>query len=583
MDAYQLTNENPNERLTQKRFDALIVDFRKAYLERTNYAERLRIHRRPDELREELRREIANQLQAIQQRLEMRHFDHKKNATGYVPTEVKAVWISNKKLRTCFAALEVYCKEWKVDLNSTGIHLAEYKAMDRLFRLLGRTPKLKSTLITKTAAKKPAVSFSSRYYEPFRTLSQMIDAEYHLPTRYNDDKQTTSFAYLYGNYSNELDPVTLSQMIISSITSYLRDNLYRTDEIKLLMQELLPLAKTYGERPITSMNQWADRATIHGNHVYANEVRQSVDALLLTRKFIYQNLLENYAKLYEDQSTVTLNMKSTAQIQELVFDLFRNTNSRSGHIIMMRTVNFSIYDKLNPKEQDIFSNSVNELIQKGYLIYESGSPECLRLTEKGYDRIYDDNFQEEEIQPIIQKKKLPTTDFPDELYLDVLNTLNTYGKDLEKKPRVFTGQGEEGLRDHFLTSLTARYERTTATGETFNRQGKTDILLKDDQGNNLFIAECKWWKGAGVFQSTISQLFDNYVTWRDTKLAVLFFVDNKDFTNVLNQIKDEATLHSYYVSFDKKADETRFSFVFRQKDDAKHEVKLEIMLFHFAV
>jgi hypothetical protein len=274
-------------------------------------------------------------------------------------------------------------------------------------------------------------------------------------------------------------------------------------------------------------------------------------------------------------------MKSKTEIQELVLDLFRNTNSKPNHIIMMRTVTFSIYHKLNPKEQEIFSPAINELIEKEYLTYQKSKPECLRLTEKGYDRIYDDNFQEDATEPIIQKKKLPTKDFPDALYQDVLTTLSVYGKDLETKPRVYATQDEEGLRDHFLTTLSTRYEGATATGETFNKGGKTDILLKDDQANNLFIAECKWWAGPVIFYSTVSQLFDNYVTWRDTKLALLFFVDNKNFSNVLAQIKTEAALHPYFIRFVNVKDETNYSFVFRQKDDIAHEVKLEIMLFHF--
>ena len=224
----------------------------------------------------------------------------------------------------------------------------------------------------------------------------------------------------------------------------------------------------------------------------------------------------------------------------------------------------------------------NSLINEGYITYEDATsgPECFRLTEKGYERIYDDNFASKSTS-IIQKKKLPNSDFPDDVYKDVLKTLSDYGKDLEKKPKVFAGQDEEGLRDHFLTNLTGRYEKTTASGETFNKAGKTDILLKDDKGNNLFIAECKWWKGAGIFHSTINQLFDNYITWRDTKVAIIFFVDNKDFSNVLEQIEEEAKKHPYYVQYIGVKDKSSFSFVFRQKDDANNKVQVEIMFFHF--
>src|SRR5260370_4966399 len=53
--------------------------------------------------------------------------------------------------------------------------------------------------------------------------------------------------------------------------------------------------------------------------------------------------------------------------------------------------------------------------------------------------------------------------------------------------------GEEDLRTHFLVQLNGVYEGQ-ATGETFNFEGKTDILIRAD-GGNIFIAERKFWSG----------------------------------------------------------------------------------------
>lgn len=66
--------------------------------------------------------------------------------------------------------------------------------------------------------------------------------------------------------------------------------------------------------------------------------------------------------------------------------------------------------------------------------------------------------------------------------------------------------------------------RGSATGETFNKKGKTDILLRH-AGNNAFVGECKFWKGEKSFLSTIDQLL-GYLTWRDSKTAVIMFVKN---------------------------------------------------------
>lgn len=78
-------------------------------------------------------------------------------------------------------------------------------------------------------------------------------------------------------------------------------------------------------------------------------------------------------------------MRTERELSELIFDKFRNTNCRAGHIVMMRSIRFGLIDKLNPKEKDIFFIVFNGLIFTGYFSYENQSPECIRLTEKGYD------------------------------------------------------------------------------------------------------------------------------------------------------------------------------------------------------
>lgn len=85
-------------------------------------------------------------------------------------------------------------------------------------------------------------------------------------------------------------------------------------------------------------------------------------------------------------------MKTERQIAELIFDKFRASNCKAGQIVMMRSIHFGLMDKLNPKEKEIFFDVFNGLIFTGYYTYEKGSPECIRLTEKGYDYIYDDSL-----------------------------------------------------------------------------------------------------------------------------------------------------------------------------------------------
>jgi hypothetical protein len=440
-----------------------------------------------------------------------------------------------------------------------------------------------------TSVTNSKIGFSSRYYEPFRILKAKVASQNVFKLVHNEDKGTYSFPYLYGNYKNELEPVSIASKLFKSVQQYLDDNLFSLDEKKLLVSELMPYVANFGNDTINSLNNRISLTDDREKHSQIiSEYEKTIKSLKQINEIINNEFVAFFTSLTSETSQQTniqpanTTMKSKGDIQEIILDQFRKSNSRANHIVMMNVFRHGVIRKLNPKEQDLFNDAAKGLIDEGYITYEDASsgPECFRLTEKGYDRIYDDNFSSKST-PIIQKKKLPTSDFPDEVYKDVLKTLSDYGKDIEQKPKVYTGQDEEGLRDHFLTNLTGRYEKTTATGETFNKEGKTDILLKDDKGNNLFIAECKWWKGAGVFHSTINQLFDNYITWRDTKVAIIFFVDNKDFSNVLGQIEDEAKKHQYYVQYLGVKDKSNFSFVFRQKDDVKNKVQVEIMFFHF--
>lgn len=63
-------------------------------------------------------------------------------------------------------------------------------------------------------------------------------------------------------------------------------------------------------------------------------------------------------------------------------------------------------------------------------------------------------------------------------YQDLLKLLFDIGRGMERKPSLYKGKDENGIRDYFLSHLEFRYEGITASGETFNSEGKTDICLK---------------------------------------------------------------------------------------------------------
>lgn len=120
-----------------------------------------------------------------------------------------------------------------------------------------------------------------------------------------------------------------------------------------------------------------------------------------------------------------------------------------------------------------------------------------------------------EPEPVLDEKE----------YQHILEILRSMSLVIERNPGSFSSLDEESIRDHFLLQLNGHYEGG-ATGETFNSSGKTDILIREEN-KNVFIAECKFWRGPKAFVEAVDQLL-GYLTWRDSKCALMVFNRTKD-------------------------------------------------------
>jgi hypothetical protein len=161
-------------------------------------------------------------------------------------------------------------------------------------------------------------------------------------------------------------------------------------------------------------------------------------------------------------------------------------------------------------------------------------------------------------------------------YERILTIVSNMALVLERSPTAFRTLDEEDLRVHFLVQLNGQYEGQ-ATGETFNFEGKTDILIRVN-GRNIFIAECKFWGGPKVLRATVDQLL-GYASWRDTKTAILFFNTNKNLTQVLQKIPEEILTHPNVVRALPYTSETGFRFMFRHRDDPERELLMTVLVF----
>lgn len=163
-----------------------------------------------------------------------------------------------------------------------------------------------------------------------------------------------------------------------------------------------------------------------------------------------------------------------------------------------------------------------------------------------------------------------------ENYEAILKIISDMVLVMERSPHAFKELDEEALRQHFLVQLNGHFEGK-GTGETFNYSGKTDILIREN-GKNIFIAECMFWKGQKSLTDKIDQLL-GYVSWRDTKIAALVFNKNKEFSKVIEQIPETVKQHKNFKRQMEFKHESGFRFIFHQNNDTNREMILTVLAF----
>ena len=158
----------------------------------------------------------------------------------------------------------------------------------------------------------------------------------------------------------------------------------------------------------------------------------------------------------------------------------------------------------------------------------------------------------------------------------ILSFLSNMASVMERSPRTFKGMGEEDFRTQFLIPLNGIFAGQ-ATGETFNYEGKTDILIRVD-GRNIFIAECKFWHGPSRLMDALNQL-RGYTSWRDTKTALLIFNRGTKMSTVLERVQEVVKEHPGYKTERVYDSETGFRYIFGHRDDPNREIHLTVLVF----
>jgi len=189
------------------------------------------------------------------------------------------------------------------------------------------------------------------------------------------------------------------------------------------------------------------------------------------------------------------------------------------------------------------------------------------------------------IKPIEKKsiKLLTLKETPNEfvlenaVYEDITNLINSLGINLERVNKIVRDLDEESLRDILFVALNSSFKGIVST-EAFNKSGKTDLLIRQDN-KNVYVSECKIWRGDSYFNEGIEQLLNN-LTWRDSKCSYIIFSKNEDFSNVLNKSIKLVQAHSLFLKKVKEVNPTSYTFEFKGKDDNQRKVSLTLHLFN---
>jgi hypothetical protein len=165
----------------------------------------------------------------------------------------------------------------------------------------------------------------------------------------------------------------------------------------------------------------------------------------------------------------------------------------------------------------------------------------------------------------------------DKIFEHILSVIRSVGGDMERSTNTYSGLSEEDLRHVFVAALNPHY-KGQATAEAFNFEGKTDLLIRHE-GRNLFIGEFKIWSGVKGLGETIDQLF-KYVAWRDTKLAIVIFVREKNLTEIFAKARNALSEHPRFVRALPAATETELRAKMNWVGDEQRLADLNICFVH---
>lgn len=313
------------------------------------------------------------------------------------------------------------------------------------------------------------------------------------------------------------------------------------------------------------------------------------DAEILRRRVNWLNKPNPAGELWTQERELRIEVSSAVGGAAQMKDKFESTRKSIAEHVKSAVEQVENHNKyLEPSAQEQIRVRRTKLINHSLLVKELGTPVrpaapppatyTVKLPRKEAPRL--------EPTPVpagaasaARPAPQPEPALAMEAYNHILKVIQAAGVSMERGPQSFERMNEGELRDQLLMVLNSHYGGVSA--ETFNKQGQTDILVRHE-GHNLFIGECKIWRGAPEVRQAIAQLL-RYTTWRDTKTAILFFARRKDVSGILKRILEVFREHKNFVREDRDYPlEGALRFVMRHGSDADRTMLVTVMVFQVA-
>jgi hypothetical protein len=164
-----------------------------------------------------------------------------------------------------------------------------------------------------------------------------------------------------------------------------------------------------------------------------------------------------------------------------------------------------------------------------------------------------------------------------DFYEHVIDVTRSTGKAMERLHGTFATGSEPQKRDVLLVMLNSHY-KGAAAGEVFDGVGKADIVLRFAD-HNVLVAECKIWNGLKSYTDALEQL-EGYLTLRDTRAALIFFVRGKDVEKPVREAEAHLASIPGAERLSASTEHTDFRYRLPSTRFADREVVLHTLFFH---